>query len=116
MVPHSNFRAAGAQQTLLTLLVQVPLYSAEIVERYKHSGGGGSGDATEPHVFLTADSAYKAMRSGGRSQSVVISGESGSGKTETTKIAMQVLRSVLFGRRTTSGLLLTKLCDPIHQL
>ncbi len=73
------------------------------MERYKHSGGGDSGDATEPHVFLTADSAYKAMRSGGRSQSVVISGESGSGKTETTKIAMQVLRSVLFSRRPHGG-------------
>ena len=47
-------------------------------------------EAPEPHVFLTADTAYKAMCREGRSQSVVITGESGSGKTETTKIAMQV--------------------------
>ena len=40
-------------------------------------------------MFLTADTAYKAMCREGRSQSVVITGESGSGKTETTKIAMQ---------------------------
>lgn len=44
----------------------------------------------EPHVFLTADTAYKAMCRSGSSQSLVITGESGSGKTETTKIAMQV--------------------------
>ena len=68
----------------------MPLYTAEVVEAYVNRGAPVDGaDGLEPHVFLTADTAYKAMCREGRSQSVVITGESGSGKTETTKIAMQ---------------------------
>ncbi len=71
--------------------LQVPLYTAEIVERYVNRGTPRDGsESPEPHVFLTADSAYKAMARNNASQSLVITGESGSGKTETTKIAMQV--------------------------
>lgn len=71
--------------------LQVPLYTAEIVERYVNRGTPRDGsEQPEPHVFLTADTAYKAMARNNASQSLVITGESGSGKTETTKIAMQV--------------------------
>ena len=45
----------------------------------------------EPHIFLTADKAYKEMCRDGRSQSLIVNGESGAGKTETTKIAMRYL-------------------------
>lgn len=42
--------------------------------------------SAEPHVFLTADRAFKQMVSLCQSQSVLITGESGAGKTETTKV------------------------------
>ncbi len=48
-------------------------------------------DGFEPHIFLTADKAYKEMCRDGRSQSLIVNGESGAGKTETTKIAMRYL-------------------------
>ena len=77
--------------------LQVPLYTAEIVEKYVNRGTPRDGsEPPEPHVFLTADSAYKAMARNNVSQSLVITGESGSGKTETTKIAMQVQTSINF--------------------
>ncbi len=69
---------------------QVPLYSEDIVQKYMRRGYSELADDFPPHVFLAADCAYKAMCRHGASQSVIISGESGAGKTETTKIAMQV--------------------------
>eukprot|EP00966_Prymnesium_polylepis_P135094 3122730-Prymnesium_polylepis.1 len=45
----------------------------------------------EPHVFAVADRAYRQMAHYGQSQAVIISGESGSGKTETAKIVMSFL-------------------------
>ncbi|CAH9135658.1 unnamed protein product [Cuscuta epithymum] len=47
-----------------------------------------------PHVYAIADTAYNQMMEGGVNQSIIISGESGSGKTETAKMAMQYLAAV----------------------
>lgn len=46
---------------------------------------------TAPHAYALADNAYRGMRENQKSQSVVISGESGAGKTETTKIVLQYI-------------------------
>ncbi|KAH8091086.1 hypothetical protein JL720_5965 [Aureococcus anophagefferens] len=43
----------------------------------------------EPHIWFTARRAYRALVSHGVGQSLIVSGESGAGKTETTKKALE---------------------------
>lgn len=66
------------------------LYNMYMMEQYK---GAPFGELS-PHVFAVADASYRAMMSEGRSQSILVSGESGAGKTETTKLIMRYLTYV----------------------
>ena len=67
------------------------LYTPAMLEHYKSRNSGEHQERFEPHIFLTADRAYKEMCRDGKSQSLIVNGESGAGKTETTKIAMRYL-------------------------
>ena len=48
----------------------------------------------EPHVYETSSLAYRGLAVDGMNQSILVSGESGAGKTETVKILMSHLASV----------------------
>ncbi|EGZ28124.1 hypothetical protein PHYSODRAFT_468885 [Phytophthora sojae] len=56
-------------------------------------------DSLSPHVYSTSTAAYKHMTTNEMNQSILVSGESGAGKTETTKIVMNHLASVAGGRK-----------------
>ncbi|KAK1935940.1 putative WD40 repeat myosin-like protein [Babesia divergens] len=51
----------------------------------------GNADIAAPHVFGVARDAYNSMTKNDVSQTILISGESGAGKTESTKFAMKFL-------------------------
>ena len=63
------------------------IYTPDILDKYKDGGGRSQ----PPHIYAIADFAYQGMIADGASQSVVISGESGAGKTETMKLVLQFL-------------------------
>jgi myosin heavy subunit len=65
------------------------LYSAETLEKYT------SGQAkTMPHCWSIADNAFQALMADYSSQSCIIAGESGAGKSEATKLVLQYLAEV----------------------
>ncbi|XP_041007508.1 myosin-17-like isoform X1 [Juglans microcarpa x Juglans regia] len=74
------------------------LYDTHMMEQYK---GAAFGELS-PHVFAVADAAYRAMINEEKSNSILVSGESGAGKTETTKMLMRYL-AYLGGRSGVEG-------------
>ncbi|KAM9985090.1 hypothetical protein ACTFIY_009513 [Dictyostelium cf. discoideum] len=63
----------------------LPLYGKEMISAYYGKQLG----TLAPHVYAVAEDAFKDMRYDGTSQSILVSGESGAGKTETTKFLLQ---------------------------
>ena len=56
--------------------------------------GSAAPDQERPHIFVLAEQVFRALVETGRSQSVLITGESGAGKTESAKYILQYLRLV----------------------
>jgi myosin heavy subunit len=67
------------------------IYSDEVAEQYFD---GTLSLALEPHVFGVASNAYRSLLITKRPQCIVISGDSGAGKTETAKQVMHYLAVV----------------------
>ena len=64
------------------------IYNINVLEAYK------GGRQTAPHIFGVAGKAYSALVTNRKNQCILISGESGAGKTESTKYVLQVLTAV----------------------
>ncbi|XP_028177152.1 myosin heavy chain 95F isoform X6 [Ostrinia furnacalis] len=63
------------------------MYSSTTIKKYQ----GRSLGELPPHVFAIADKAFRDMKSFKQSQSIIVSGESGAGKTESTKYILKYL-------------------------
>lgn len=80
-------------------MYDIRLFRAQIQTREQQDGG--TGGALPPHVFSIAESAYRSLRrrrqegkDAKANQTVLVSGESGAGKTETTKFIMKYLAAI----------------------
>ncbi|KAI3734237.1 hypothetical protein L6452_13702 [Arctium lappa] len=85
------YSKAGPVLVAINPFKNIPLYGNDYVEAYKRKA------IDSPHVYAIADTAMREMIRDEVNQSIVISGESGAGKTETAKIAMQYLAAVRGG-------------------
>ncbi|CAH2248949.1 unconventional myosin-VI isoform X1 [Pelobates cultripes] len=63
------------------------LYSSDYIKKYN----GRSLGTLPPHVYAIADKAFRDMKVLKMSQSIIVSGESGAGKTENTKFVLRYL-------------------------
>ncbi|KAJ0061119.1 hypothetical protein NL108_007858 [Boleophthalmus pectinirostris] len=68
----------------------LPVYDAEVVAAYR----GKKRSEAPPHIFSISDNAYQYMLTDRENQSVLITGESGAGKTVNTKRVIQYFASI----------------------
>ncbi|KCV69582.1 hypothetical protein H696_04004 [Fonticula alba] len=70
---------------------QVPgLYGPERIAEYSNKPIGRK----PPHIYALADRAYRSLRASKSNQTIVVSGESGAGKTESCKLITRFLTTV----------------------
>uniref|UniRef100_A0A8C4XAJ4 Myosin-7 n=1 Tax=Erpetoichthys calabaricus TaxID=27687 RepID=A0A8C4XAJ4_ERPCA len=68
----------------------LPVYNAEVVAAYR----GKKRTEAPPHIFSISDNAYQYMLTDRENQSILITGESGAGKTVNTKRVIQYFASI----------------------
>jgi len=67
-----------------------PIYTQRTMEIYI----GKRRSECPPHIFGVAEGSYQGMNNGGKNQSILITGESGAGKTENTKKVISYFASI----------------------
>ncbi|KAM6364816.1 unconventional myosin-Ia isoform 2-T2 [Pluvialis apricaria] len=68
----------------------LPIYTPEKVQEYRNCNFF----AVKPHIYAIADDAYRSLRDRDRDQCILITGESGAGKTEASKLVMSYVAAV----------------------
>ena len=77
----------------------LPIYTNEYVNMYK----GRNREDTKPHIYAMADEAFRNLVDENENQSILVTGESGAGKTENTKKVIQYLAAVAHSESPVKG-------------
>lgn len=76
----------------------LPVYGLKFLRKY-HSKDQ---DKPPPHIYAIAEGTYRNLLQNSKDQSILVTGESGAGKTENTKYIIQYLSSITFGDSSVS--------------
>uniref|UniRef100_A0A670IEJ0 Myosin VIIB n=1 Tax=Podarcis muralis TaxID=64176 RepID=A0A670IEJ0_PODMU len=87
---HNIYTYTGSILVAMNPYQVLPLYTMEQIRLYCNKRIG----ELPPHVFAIADNCYFNMKRNKRDQCCIISGESGAGKTESTKLILQFLAAI----------------------
>lgn len=68
----------------------IPIYGHDTIMSYKNK----QREETRPHIYAITDLAFRSMLEEHENQSILVTGESGAGKTENTKKVIQYLAAV----------------------
>ncbi|XP_036400617.1 unconventional myosin-Ib isoform X3 [Megalops cyprinoides] len=68
----------------------LPIFTADKVEEYRNRNFY----ELSPHIYALADEAYRSLRDQDKDQCILITGESGAGKTEASKLVMSYVAAV----------------------
>ncbi|XP_022536420.2 unconventional myosin-Ic isoform X1 [Astyanax mexicanus] len=79
---------------------ELEIYSKQHMERYR----GVNFYEISPHIFALADNSYRAVRTERKDQCILISGESGAGKTEASKKILQYYTTMCPTRNNTHSI------------
>ncbi|XP_060940856.1 myosin-7-like isoform X3 [Limanda limanda] len=79
----------------------LPVYNQQVVTAYR----GKKRQEAPPHIFSISDNAYQYMLADRENQSILITGESGAGKTVNTKRVIQYFASIAAGGMKKDGTL-----------
>ncbi|KAG2463469.1 MYO9B protein, partial [Polypterus senegalus] len=87
---HSIYTYAGSILIAINPFKFLPIYNPKYVKKYDNHQLG----KLDPHIFAIADVAYHTMLKKQVNQCIVISGESGSGKTQSTNFLIHCLTAL----------------------
>ncbi|ODV93911.1 hypothetical protein PACTADRAFT_86950 [Pachysolen tannophilus NRRL Y-2460] len=74
----------------------INIYNRDFVELYNSNSAAGNDDKIQkPHIFGIAEKALQQLIKDKKNQSILVTGESGAGKTENTKKIIQYITTVI---------------------
>ena len=87
----------------------LPLYGQDILMTYRKANL----NVIAPHIYGIGEAAFSNLQATRKDQAILVSGDSGSGKTESTKFMMQYLASVAHQTHTTQTEQKVLQCNPV---
>ncbi|CAK4650615.1 unnamed protein product [Aphanomyces euteiches] len=106
------YTRTGAILIAVNPFCKLPLYTNTVQQAYMNQGMlENHGDKTQqqeqslpPHVYQVGDTAYRSMLVNQDAHNILVSGESGAGKTETTKILLTYVAALSSSAAQTGGI------------